>query len=315
MTRSVATIAQQSLRRLGVRVVPVDDSPTLTERVPVADIARAALVELGVLNSDGTPGVETVTAATIATQALIELGVIAADETPAAADQALMLDRVASVHASLFVHGQALWTLATIPRAFAEEYVKLTAAYGASAFGKAVQPEMVQLLETRVRTGAIVMTADVPFMLDKIASVHAALDAQGSVFWTGDAIPRAFVEDYVKLTVAYASASFGKPADPQLVKLAESRIRAGVMVIRSQDAAIQAVQAIHDDLVSRGIARWTVFDIPEAVADSYVMLAAQRLAPLFGGQVSPQEMRQAEVSIFRYVALPMSGETMVGSYF
>jgi hypothetical protein len=46
-----------------------------------------------------------------------------------------------------------------------------------------------------------------------------------------------------------------------------------------------------------------------------VLLAAQRLAPLFGGQISPQEMRQAEVSIFRYVALPTSGETMVGSYF
>jgi hypothetical protein len=296
-------------------VVPLDDSPTLTERVPVADIARAALVELGVLNSDGTADVETVTAATIATQALVELGVIAADETPAAADQALMLDRVASVHASVFVHGTGLWTLATIPRAFAEEYVKLTAAYGASAFGKAIPAEAVQLLETRLRTGAIVMTADVPFMLDKIASVHAALDAQGSVFWTGDAIPRAFVEDYVKLTVAYASASFGKPADPQLVALAEGRIRKGVMVLSADDNAQQAVQAIHDDLVSRGIARWTSMDIPEPVADAMVLMAAQRIAPLFGGQANPNEARQAEVSIFRYIALPTSGETMVGSYF
>jgi hypothetical protein len=207
-------VAQQALRRLGVRVVPVDDSPTLTETVP---------------------------AATIATQALVELGVIASDETPLTSDQALMLDRVASVHASL--------------------------------------------------------------------------DAQGAVFWTQDAIPRAFAEEYTKLTAAFGASAFGKAADPAVVKLLEGRVRAGVMVLSSDDNAMQAVQAIHDDLVSRGIARWTSMDIPEPVADAYSILAAQRLAPLFGGQANPQEARQAEVSIFRYVALPPSGERMVGSYY
>lgn len=214
MTRSVATVAQQALRRLGVRVVPVGDSPTLTETVP---------------------------AATIATQALVELGVIASDETPLASDQALMLDRVASVHASL--------------------------------------------------------------------------DAQGSVFWTGNAIPRAFAEEYTKLTAAFGASAFGKAADPAVVKLLEGRVRAGVMVLSSDDNAMQAVQAIHDDLVSRGIARWSSLDIPEPVADAMVLMAAQRLAPLFGGQSNPQEARQGEVSIFRYVALPPSGEAMRGSYF
>jgi hypothetical protein len=214
VTRSVATVAQQALRRLGVRVVPVDDSPTLTETLPPA---------------------------TIATQALVELGVIAADETPAPLDQALMLDRVASVHASLDAQGGVFWTQDAIPRAFAEEYVKLTAAFGASAFGKAVSPEVVTMLEGRVRKGVMVLSAD--------------------------------------------------------------------------DNAQQAVQAIHDDLVSRGIARWSVFDIPEPVADAYVLMAAQRLAPLFGGQANPNEARQAEVSIFRFIALPTSGETMRGSYF
>jgi hypothetical protein len=207
-------VAQQALRRLGVRVVPVDDSPVLSETVP---------------------------AATVATQALVELGVIAADETPAPLDQALMLDRVASVHASL--------------------------------------------------------------------------DAQGAVFWTQDAIPRAFAEEYIKLTAAFGATAFGKAVSPEVVAMLEGRVRKGVMVLSADDNAQQAVQAIHDDLVSRGIARWTTWDIPETVADSYVLLAAQRLAPLFGGQVSREEMRQAEVSIFRYVALPTSGETMVGSYF
>ena len=68
MTVPVSTLAQQALRLLGVRVVPLDDSPTLTEMVPVA---------------------------TIATMALVELGVIASDEMPIPSDQALALDKVA----------------------------------------------------------------------------------------------------------------------------------------------------------------------------------------------------------------------------
>jgi hypothetical protein len=53
VTVSISTLAQQALRRLGVRIVPLADSPTLTEMVPAATIATNAMVELGVLNSDG----------------------------------------------------------------------------------------------------------------------------------------------------------------------------------------------------------------------------------------------------------------------
>jgi hypothetical protein len=214
MTTSIGTIAQKALRRLGVRVVPLDDSPTLTETVPVA---------------------------TIATAALIELGVIASDETPIPSDQALMLD--------------------------------------------------------------------------KVASVHAALDAQGVVWWTGDAIPRAFMEEYVKLTAAMAGSSFGKAIDPAMVALLEARVRKGVMVLSADTNAQQAVQAVHDDLVMRGIARWTSLDIPNALGDPYATLAADALAPLFGGDTDPNDTRDAMVAIYRYVALPSSGETVSTAYF
>jgi hypothetical protein len=214
MTVSIGTIAQMSLRRLGVRVVPLDDSPTLTETVPVA---------------------------TIATMALVELGVIAADETPIPADQALMVD--------------------------------------------------------------------------KVASVHAALDAQGVVFWTGDAIPRAFTEEYVKLTAAFAGSSFGKAIDPAMVALLEGRVRKGAMVLSADDQAQQAVQSVHDDLVMRGIARWTSLDIPQALSDPYATLAADALAPLFGGDTDPNDTRDAMVAIYRYVALPSSGEAVPTTYF
>jgi hypothetical protein len=214
MTTSVGTIAQMALRRLGVRIVPLDDSPTLTEMVPVA---------------------------TIATAALVELGVIASDETPIPSDQALMLD--------------------------------------------------------------------------KVASVHAALDAQGVVWWPVGSVPRAFTEEYTKLTAAFAGSSFGKAIDPAMVALLEARVRKGAMVLSADTNAQQAVQAVHDDLVMRGIARWTSLDIPDPLADPYATLAADALAPLFGGDTDPRDTQDAMVAICRYIALPSSGETVSVAYF
>ena len=100
-------------------------------------------------------------------------------------------------------------------------------------------------------------------MLDKVMSVHAALDAQGIVWWASGSVPRAFTEEYTKLTAAMAGSSFGKSIDPAMVPLLEARVRKGAMVLSADTNAQQAVQAVHDDLVMRGIARWTSLDIPE----------------------------------------------------
>ena len=182
-----------------------------------------------------------VPAAAIATAALVELGVIASDETPIPSDQALLVD--------------------------------------------------------------------------KVASVHAQLDAQGVVWWTGDAVPRAFTEEYTKLAASMAASSFGKTADPQIVATLEARVRKGAMVLSSDDNAQQAAQAVHDDLVMRGIARWSSWDIPDQVADAMVVMTADGLAPLFGMDTVPTDTRAAEVAIYRYVALPTSGETVAAAYF
>ena len=122
MTVSVSTLAERALRRLNVTVVPLDDRPTLTEMVPVA---------------------------TIATMALVELGIIASDEAPIPSDQALALDKVASVHAALDAQGLVWWDGTAIPRAFVEEFVKLVAAQASSSFGKATDPAALALLEGR----------------------------------------------------------------------------------------------------------------------------------------------------------------------
>ena len=196
-----------------MQVVPLDDGPTLTEMVPFA---------------------------TIATVALVELGVIASDETPIPSDQALMLD--------------------------------------------------------------------------KVASVHAALDAQGVVWWQVGSVPRAFVEEYTKIVALMAATSFGKPSSPQEVALLEARVRKGAMVLSADDNAQQAVQAVHDDLVMRGIARWSSLDIPDVVGEQYAILAADRLAGLFE-QDAPGGTPSAMASIFRYVALPSSGNVVATAYF
>ena len=214
MTVSVGTIAQIALRRLGVRIVPLDDSPVLTEMVAFDVIAIGAL---------------------------IELGVIASDETPA--------------------------------------------------------------------------DADMTYMRDKVASVHAALDAQGVVWWPVGSVPRAFVEEYTKLTAAQGASSFGQPVDPAIVAMLEGRIRKGAMVLSSDTQAQQAAQAVHDDLVMRGIARWSSLDIPDPVGEAMAVMVAFRLAPPFEVQPDAEAAANAMVAIYRYVALPTSGEHVATAYF
>ena len=87
----------------------------------------------------------------------------------------------------------------------------------------------------------------------------------------------AFVEEYTKLTVAQAASSFGKAVDPAIVAMLEGRIRKGVMVLSSDDNAQQAVQAVHDDLVMRGIARWSsARTSPTPVGEAMAVMAAFR---------------------------------------
>jgi hypothetical protein len=159
------------------------------------------------------------------------------------------------------------------------------------------------------------INADMDFMRDKVSSVHAALDAQGVVWWPVGSVPRAFTEEYTKLSAAMGGSSFGKSIDPAIVAMLEARIRKGAMVLSADTNAQQAVQAVHDDLVMRGIARWTSLDIPDPLSDPYATLAADALAPLFGGDTDPNDTRDAMVAIYRYIALPSSGETVSTAYF
>ena len=139
------------------------------------------------------------------------------------------------------------------------------------------------------------------------------LDAQGVVWWDGTAMPRAFTEEYTKLAAGPdAASSFGKAVDPAVVALLEGRVRKGAMTISGHDIAVEAVMAVHNDLVARGWARWTTFDIPDAATMPYEMLAASN----FGrGKANANDVVQAQRALASIIALPTSGERVQAEYF
>jgi hypothetical protein len=157
--------------------------------------------------------------------------------------------------------------------------------------------------------------SDQALALAKVKSVQASLAAQALVSWSDDAVPMAVAEEYTKIAGMMLASSFGKAVDPSLLAMLEARVRKVALVLRAPDVAIDAVMDVHRDLVARGVARWTVFDVPDAVGSAYAALAAQLLAPQFAERADPRATRAAEVAILRYVALPTSGEHVRAEYF
>lgn len=156
---------------------------------------------------------------------------------------------------------------------------------------------------------------DQSLALSKVQAVHDSLVSRGIVSWASSAIPQYVSEEYTKLTGLIMASSFGKQADPAQWPVLEERIRRTALVQRAPDLATEAVNAVHADLSARGKVRWTVFDIPLAAEQPYVLLAAFKLAPEFGGQANPADYALAEKSLARLIALPTSGERTPVEYF
>lgn len=156
---------------------------------------------------------------------------------------------------------------------------------------------------------------DQALALSKVNTVHDSLVAQSFVRWTVSAVPQAVAEEYTKLAAALAATSFGKSSSLEAYTALEQRVRRVAMMMQAGDEATRAVLAVHRDLVARGMARWSSFDIPPAIEEPMVMLAAQLLAPSFGGQANPQESMMAMALIAKQIALEPSGEPVVAQYF
>jgi len=316
MTVTVSQLGERALRRLGVSVVPVADRPLLNTSVSPSDIANNALVELGIIATDEVPlsQATVVATATIATTALQKLGVIAADETPIAADQTLAQTTVQAVHSSLVAQGICDWTSSAITDAVSEEYAGLTAFHLASAFGKPADPAVIALLEGRIATVARVIRAK-NLALAKVTEVQASLASQASVSWPNTGIPMAVAEEYTRLVAMSLASSFGKQVDPQMLPIMEARVRRMAQVLAAPESAENAVMAVHDNLVARGVARWTSQDIPGPAEMPYEQLAANRLAPLFDKQINPAEEMLANRALAQIVALEPSGRPVRVDYF
>jgi hypothetical protein len=313
---TVATIAERSLRRLGISIVPVADRPALNTRVAPGDIANAALIELGVIATDTVPPSQAsiVPVDTIATLALVKLGVIASDETPAATDLTLARDALTAVHNALVGQGAVDWTTAAITTAVSEEYAGLTSAHLAPSFGKASDPALVPMLEGRIRTVSKVKRA-YNQALAAVQQVQASLISQANVGWDNNGIPTAVATEYTTLVAAVLASSFGQKTDPAQTEIMEKRVRRMAQILAAPESAEAAVQSVHDVLVARGLARWSVWDIPVACEISYEMLAANRLAPLFDQKADAGEEVLATRTLLQIIALPTSGEIMRAVYF
>jgi len=316
MAVTVSMLAERALRRLGVAIVPVAERPALNTRVAPGDIAIGALIELGVIATDEVPASQAtvVPVDTIATTALIKLGVIASDETPSATDLALSRGAVNAVHAALVAQGSVEWTSAQIRSDVSEEYAGLTAFHIASSFGKQGDPAIVPLLEGRIAHVSRVQRA-YALALSKLTQVQASLVSQANVTWDNLGVPMAVAEEYTRLVAMALASSFGKPVEPQMLAIWEARVRRMAAVLAGPGSAEDAVQAVHDNLVARGLARWTVWDVPPAAELPYEMLAANRLAPLFDKPMDPAADLIASRALSQIAALPTSGQTVTAEYF
>jgi predicted deacylase len=87
------------------------------------------------------------------------------------------------------------------------------------------------------------------------------------------------------------------------------------VILGAPDVAEEAVMSVHNALVARGLARFSVFDIPVAAEMPYEMLAANRLAPVFDKQANPNDEVLATRTLVQIIALPTSGETTRVEYF
>jgi hypothetical protein len=150
----------------------------------------------------------------------------------------------------------------------------------------------------------------------KVSAVHDALVAQAIVSWPSTAIPQAVSEEMTMLAAQHLAPSFGKQiGDAAGAAAIEARIRKVALIMAAPALASDAVLSVHKDFVARGLARWSVFDLPAEVEDPYVYLAANQLAPLFGQKANPMDDAAANQSLFRYIALESSGEPVRADYF
>lgn len=305
---TIAELAARALRKVGLTPVAISDHPSAGTTVLVGTIAARALRSLGINpRAEGAEaansGTTTVTA--VATAALRRLAVVAAEETPSSSDQAMALEKATAVHQVMAALNIAAWTSTEIPLYAGQQYEIMTAALLAPAFGLPVPDGAYAGAETNLRQIALSGAAGQALAEAEVNAAHQELNGMGLVTWGTDAIPEAVASHYAMMASVRLAPAMGKPAD-------EAGYSAGVMLVRrlvmsgpvGQAIAEQKVASAHNSLAARGLTRWTSHDIPAYAEESYVMMAAELLAPDVGQPLMPGLWKSGENEIRRAVATP-----------
>jgi hypothetical protein len=157
--------------------------------------------------------------------------------------------------------------------------------------------------------------ADQAFAVSKVQAVHDSMALQGFIPWDINNVPQGVSEEYVLLAALHMAMAFGKQGDPAQQPVIEARVRKTAVIMGAVDLATGAVMDVHRNLAARGLVRWTVFDIPDAARDPYVMLTASNIAPEFGVAPIKGDDVDAIRKFAQIIALPSSGAHVVAEYF
>jgi hypothetical protein len=156
---------------------------------------------------------------------------------------------------------------------------------------------------------------DQALALARLTAVHNSLILQGFVSWDGNNVPQGVADEYTLLGATLLGPAFGKAGDMAGVPAIEARIRKAAMIMGAPVLATGSILAVHRNLVARGVARWSINDVPPAAEDPYVMLAGTMMAPEFGLPVIAGDEAAANRTLLQIIALPSSGERVRAEYF
>lgn len=159
-------------------------------------------------------------------------------------------------------------------------------------------------------------TTDGNLALDKLRYIQESLASQALVWWSTLAgVPQALAEEYMRMTAISLASSFGKAGDLQTYAAMEARVKQMALILSAPDLATQAVLDVHAEMDVLGYVRWSSQDIPDAIAQAYVVKAATILAPAFGKPADAAAELMATRQFARYAALPSSDAQTPVEYF
>lgn len=319
MTATVAQLAARALRKTGLSPVALASRPSSGSTVTLAVIAANTLRLLGinpVAEASATANSGTTTTAAVALRALRRLNVVAADETPVAADTTLAEEKATAVHEMLAATNLITWASSAIPNSVAEHYAIMAAHLIAPAFGVAVDAALFDAAAASVRRIALSGTAGQTLAEAEVTAAHQSLNSLGFVTWAISAIPEGASTHYATMAAARLAPAMGLPANDAGYASAVALVRQFVMSgATGQAIAEEKVRAVHYSLDARGVARWTLNDIPDYAEEPLVMMAAELLAPEVGQPPLPGLYVAGEREIRRLIAMPSSGTPVVAVYF